>query len=109
MRTNKKDSLLATALSIVESDGLAALTYDSLSAASGISKSGLIYHFPTRHQLLVELNTSAARTWTRELEAAAGGARIRGFPQAENACATGGGITQRYPRRSLIKHRCQFE
>lgn len=73
MRTNKKDLLLATALSIVESDGLAALTYDSLSAASGISKSGLIYHFPTRHQLLVELNTSAARTWTRELEAAAGG------------------------------------
>lgn len=62
MRTNKKDLLLATALSIVESDGLAALTYDSLSAASGISKSGLIYHFPTRHQLLVELNTSAART-----------------------------------------------
>lgn len=79
MRTNKKDSLLATALSIVESDGLAALTYDSLSAASGISKSGLIYHFPTRHQLLVELNTSAARTWTRELEAAAGGPHPR-FP-----------------------------
>ncbi|AIG09459.1 hypothetical protein CPTB_01403 [Corynebacterium pseudotuberculosis] len=73
MRTNKKDSLLAIALSIVESDGLAALTYDSLSIASGISKSGLIYHFPSRHQLLLDLNTAAAQTWTQALEAAAGG------------------------------------
>lgn len=96
MRTNKKDSLLATALSIVESDGLAALTYDSLSAASGISKSGLIYHFPTRHQLLMELNASAARTWTQGLEAAAGGPasevslrqRMRALLEVESQSAT---------------------
>ncbi|CAB1045065.1 hypothetical protein FRC0546_01836 [Corynebacterium diphtheriae] len=30
MRTNKKQQLLATAMDIVESDGLQGLTYDSL-------------------------------------------------------------------------------
>lgn len=45
MRTNKKQQLLATAMDIVESDGLQGLTYDSLSTATGTSKSGLIYHF----------------------------------------------------------------
>lgn len=81
----------------MEPDGLAALTYDSLSAASGISKSGLIYHFPTRHQLLIELNASAARTWTQELEAAAGGGpasevslrqRMRALLEVESQSAT---------------------
>lgn len=35
MRTNKKQQLLATAMDIVESDGLQGLTYDSLSTATG--------------------------------------------------------------------------
>lgn len=46
MRTNKKQQLLATAMDIVESDGLQGLTYDSLSTATGTSKSGLDLSFP---------------------------------------------------------------
>lgn len=72
MRTNKKQQLLATAMDIVESDGLQGLTYDSLSTATGTSKSGLIYHFPSRRALEVELNKYSASLWTQALEDIAG-------------------------------------
>ena len=39
-------------MAIVEKQGLAALTYESLAAESGLSKSGLIYYFPSRQTLL---------------------------------------------------------
>lgn len=48
MRTSKKGHLLLTAIGIVDKHGLEALTYESLAEASGLSKSGLIYHFPSR-------------------------------------------------------------
>lgn len=72
MRTNKKQQLLANAMDIVESDGLQGLTYDSLSTATGTSKSGLIYHFPSRRALEVELNKYSASLWTQALEDIAG-------------------------------------
>lgn len=72
MRTNKKQQLLATAMDIVESDGLQGLAYDSLSTATGTSKSGLIYHFPSRRALEVELNKYSASLWTQALEDIAG-------------------------------------
>lgn len=43
-------------MTIVEKQGLAALTYESLAAESGLSKSGLIYYFPSRQTLLLEIN-----------------------------------------------------
>lgn len=73
MRTNKKDILLEAAITIVENNGLAALTYDSLSAATGMSKSGIIYHFPTRKAMLLDVNAAIAAIWERQLEEAAGG------------------------------------
>ena len=47
MRTSKKEHVLQSAMAIVEKQGLAALTYESLAAESGLSKSGLIYYFPS--------------------------------------------------------------
>lgn len=73
MRTSKKDQLIQTALEIIEHDGLGALTYDSLAAATGVSKSGLIYHFPSRNHLILELNRHCAAQWVRRLEEIAGG------------------------------------
>lgn len=73
MRTNKKDMLLEAAIALVEAEGLAALTYDSLSAATGMSKSGIIYHFPTRQAMLLDVNAAVVASWERQLEEAAGG------------------------------------
>lgn len=66
-RTSKKVEALDMALTIIEKDGVHALTYDSLATATGMSKSGLIYHFPTRHQLLVDCHSLCAERWEEEL------------------------------------------
>lgn len=72
MRTSKKALLIETAIAIVEESGLEALTYDSLSKASGLSKSGLIYHFPSRDEMLLAINQKMAADWEAELESFAG-------------------------------------
>ncbi|OLT52051.1 TetR family transcriptional regulator [Corynebacterium sp. CNJ-954] len=74
MRTSKKDVILRAAVGIIESDGLDAVTYESLADASGMSKSGLIYHFPSRHELMLGVHRFLAGQWEEELESAAGGA-----------------------------------
>lgn len=72
-RTSKKENVLDAALGIIEHDGVHALTYDSLAAATGMSKSGLIYHFPTRHDLLVDCHQLCAQRWEAELVELSGG------------------------------------
>lgn len=49
------------------------MTYESLAEASGMSKSGLIYHFPSRQDLMLGVHGYMAEEWERELVDAAGG------------------------------------
>lgn len=87
MRTNKRHELLTHAIAIVEAKGLEALTYDSLAQASGFSKSGLIYHFPSREALLLAINTHLARQWEDEMIAYAGAtADLVSFHTRVHAC-----------------------
>lgn len=72
MRMSKKELLLETAAQIIEESGLEALTYESLAQASGMSKSGLIYHFPSRHALLKELCSYQTGSWERKMIESAG-------------------------------------
>lgn len=58
-RINKKTAALEAALDIIAAEDVSGLTYDSLAQATGMSKSGLIYHFPTRHDLLVDCHRFA--------------------------------------------------
>lgn len=73
MRTSKRQVLIDAALQLIEDEGLAGLTYDSLASTTGISKSGVIYHFPSRHNLLLSLHEELAKQWTDRLEELAGG------------------------------------
>lgn len=73
MRTSKRQVLIDAALQLVEEDGLAGLTYDSLANTTGISKSGVIYHFPSRQHMLLSLHQELARLWISRLEEIAGG------------------------------------
>src|SRR5699024_12783137 len=70
--TSKKDEALQAALGIIERDGIPALTYESLADATGRSKSGLIYHFPSRHDMLIDIQAWSAQRWAEELSAIAG-------------------------------------
>lgn len=72
-RISKKTEVLKAALTIIENEGVHAVTYDALATATGMSKSGLIYHFPSRHELLIECHRFCAARWEAELEELAGG------------------------------------
>lgn len=73
MRTSKRGEILNAAVELIEADGLEAISYESLAEASGMSKSGIIYHFPSRHQIMRGLHEHMAHTWEDELITAAGG------------------------------------
>ncbi|MDO5670406.1 MAG: TetR/AcrR family transcriptional regulator [Corynebacterium sp.] len=68
MRRSKREQILATAVELVGAEGLAGLSYDSLATATGLSKSGIIYHFPSRQELLLGVHTHLASLWEAELE-----------------------------------------
>lgn len=67
MRTSKKEMILRTAIDYIGEYGLETLSYDSLAEATGLSKSGLIYHFPSRHALLLGMHELLADDWDKEL------------------------------------------
>ncbi|WP_313817168.1 TetR/AcrR family transcriptional regulator [Citricoccus sp.] len=73
MRTSKREQILAVAVGLIEERGVEAVTFENLADASGLSKSGLIYHFPSRHELLLGIHTHMAEAWEEELIEAAGG------------------------------------
>ncbi|GAB3704094.1 TetR/AcrR family transcriptional regulator [Corynebacterium nasicanis] len=72
MRRSKRDLILDTAVELVGRHGLEGLSFESLATAAGLSKSGIIYHFPSRHDLLLGIHRHLATTWERELEELAG-------------------------------------
>ncbi|WP_315836595.1 TetR/AcrR family transcriptional regulator [Bradyrhizobium prioriisuperbiae] len=55
MRASKRSDLLAAAGALIVRHGLDALTFDRLAAEAGVSKGGLLYHFPDKEQLLIAL------------------------------------------------------
>lgn len=74
MRTSKKDLILDAAVGLIEASGMDAVTYEALAEAAGMSKSGMVYHFPSRRDLLLGIHRHLAAEWEREMEAVAGGA-----------------------------------
>ena len=73
MRTSKRDLILDAAVGIIADAGIDAVTYESLADAAGFSKSGIVYHFPSRRDLVVGIHRHLAAQWEQDLVAAAGG------------------------------------
>ena len=72
MRESKRTVILDAAVRVIESDGITAVTFDSVAAASGITRGGIIYHFPSREELVAAIHGHMARRWEKQLEAACG-------------------------------------
>jgi AcrR family transcriptional regulator len=53
--TQTKENLLLAATKLIVQHGAANLTLDAIAAESGVSKGGLLHHFPTKDTLLREL------------------------------------------------------
>lgn len=89
-RPSARPRLIEAALAVVEERGIAALTLDSVAEEAGVTKRGLLYHFPTKHALLTGIHEYLAARIEQELldatgkepEAASLVERTRGYVQA---------------------------
>lgn len=63
MRPSNKNRILESAYQILATDGAGALTYDALANATGITKGGLLYHFPSKDDLIDAVVSQMWRRW----------------------------------------------
>lgn len=54
-RQETRRSLLAAAVQVVQEDGIHGLTLEAVARVAGVSKGGLLYHFPSKETLITEL------------------------------------------------------
>lgn len=96
MRPSKKTEILDAAVDLIEQGGLDAVSYDALAEASGLSKSGIVYHFPSAYAIMRGIHQHLADQWETELEREAGGpahevdenARLRAVVLSQSNAAT---------------------
>jgi AcrR family transcriptional regulator len=67
-RPSSRALLLETAAEVVAEHGPTALTFDGVAAAAGLSKGGLLYHFPTKVALLEALLASVLDRFETEVD-----------------------------------------
>lgn len=70
MRESKRSTILDAAVGVIETDGMTAITFDSIAAATGVTRGGILYHFQSRDELIAAIHDHLARRWERQLEAA---------------------------------------
>ncbi|WP_340537125.1 TetR/AcrR family transcriptional regulator [Nocardioides sp. GXZ039] len=72
-RPSARPKLIEAALRVVAERGVTALTLDAVAEEAGVTKRGLIYHFPNKHALMVGIHEELAARVERDLVAATGG------------------------------------
>jgi len=72
MRESKRTLILDAAARVVQRDGIKSVTYDTVAAESGLTKGGLVYHFPSREEMIVALHEHLAGLWEASMVAQAG-------------------------------------
>ncbi|NDK31771.1 TetR/AcrR family transcriptional regulator [Nesterenkonia haasae] len=63
MRESKREAALEAAKRIVQRDGVTALSYEAVAAEAELTKGGILYHFPSREDLLLALHRYVADQW----------------------------------------------
>ena len=91
-RPNAREALLDAAAVVVSRGGPAALTLDAVAAQAGVSKGGLLYHFPAKRALVEAMLARWTDGFTAEVEAAASGdtragAWTRAYARVSSAAA----------------------
>jgi AcrR family transcriptional regulator len=63
MRQSNRTKILEAAVDIVQREGITGVTLESVAAEAGLTKGGLMYHFPTRDALLQAIHNHLTRQW----------------------------------------------
>ncbi|MFK4763119.1 TetR/AcrR family transcriptional regulator [Microbacterium sp. ZW T5_45] len=98
MRPSSRSEILDAALRVVDAAGGADITYQSVATEAGLTKAGLMYHFPTRDAMMIALIEHVITRWQAELQETLGtpiqdsslSERVRAFV----LFAGEGGVTQ---------------
>lgn len=67
--SDARDRALAAALTIATRDGAKSLTIDAVAKEAGVSKGGVLHHFPTKDALVREVVVTATHGWESAVEA----------------------------------------
>lgn len=94
-RPSRRTALLRAASTVVAERGYSALTLDAVGAATGVSKGGVLYHFPTKEALVAALVEELVTGFeedqgaARDADPVAPGAWSRAYLTASTAPAQG--------------------
>lgn len=77
---SNKTQLIEAALEIIKNEGLPALTYEHLSARTGKSRSGILYHFPSKEAMVAEARRYTVEQWNTAGEKHLGGTFTEASP-----------------------------
>jgi AcrR family transcriptional regulator len=63
MRPSKRDLILEAAVEVIRTHGITGVTFESVAETAGITKGGLVYHFPSKEDLLNAIHEQRAAQW----------------------------------------------
>jgi AcrR family transcriptional regulator len=72
MRPSSKTAILEAAVRVAERGGIGGVTLDAVAGEAGLTKGGLIYHFPSKERLLLGVVTYITDEWEVAMERALG-------------------------------------
>lgn len=72
MRASKREEILDSIVGLIEDKGVTGITFDAVAERSGVTRGGLIYHFPSRAALVQAIHEHMVRRWEDDLAAALG-------------------------------------
>lgn len=81
MRASSRTEILDAAIRVVDTAGGADITYQSVARAAGLTKAGLMYHFPTKDSMMLAVIEHVIERWQTELQA------VLAVPLAESTLA----------------------
>jgi AcrR family transcriptional regulator len=68
MRTSSRADILDAAMRVVDAVGGADITYQSVAREAGLTKAGLMYHFPTKDAMMIAVIEHVIERWQAELQ-----------------------------------------
>ncbi|MBN8999427.1 MAG: helix-turn-helix transcriptional regulator, partial [Rhizobiales bacterium] len=93
-RGNARERILDAAVNVAHEVGPAHLSLDAVAERAGVSKGGLLYHFPTKQDLLKALVERHLAAIEAAVEVAPGGGACEGNDVALGHALQGGGLAR---------------
>ncbi len=72
MRSSSRTDILDAAVRVVDTVQGTDITYESVAKEAGLSKAGLMYHFPTKDDMMIAIIEHVVDRWQRDLQAVLG-------------------------------------